>query len=92
MVVRAVEEEKILVQGNEAIGWGALAADCLHFYGYPITPQNEVIEWFARELPERGGRFVQGESEAAVMNMLVGAAMAGVRVMTSTSSVGFDLM
>jgi len=92
MVVRAVEEEKMLVQGNEAIGWGALAAGCLHFYGYPITPQNEVIEWFARELPERGGRFVQGESEAAVMNMLLGAAMAGVRVMTSTSSVGFDLM
>ena len=92
MVVKAVEEEKVLVQGNEAIGWGAIAADCLHFYGYPITPQNEVIEWFARELPERGGRFIQGESEMAVMNMLVGAAMTGTRVMTSTSSVGFDLM
>ena len=92
MVVRAVEEERMLVQGNEAIGWGTLAAGCLHFYGYPITPQNEVIEWFARELPERQGRFVQGESEAAVMNMLVGAAIAGTRVVTSTSSVGFDLM
>lgn len=86
------EFERMLIQGNEAIGWGAIYAGCRHFFGYPITPQNEVIEWFARELPQRGGRFVQAESEAAAMNMLVGAAMAGVRVMTSTSSVGFDLM
>ena len=57
-----MEEEKILVQGNEAIGWGAIAADCLHFYGYPITPQNEVIEWFARELPERGGLSCRGRA------------------------------
>jgi len=84
--------ERILVQGNEAIGWGAIGAGCRHFFGYPITPQNEITEFFARELPEIGGEFVQSESEAASAAMLYGAAAAGVRAITSTSGAGWGLM
>jgi 2-oxoglutarate ferredoxin oxidoreductase subunit alpha len=81
-----------LVQGNEALGWGALAADCDGFFGYPITPQNEVPEFFAREMPKRGKVFVQAQSEGASIMMLFGGAGAGLRVMTSTSSPGWGLM
>ncbi|MDY6967414.1 MAG: 3-methyl-2-oxobutanoate dehydrogenase subunit VorB [Spirochaetota bacterium] len=84
--------EKILIQGNEAVGWGALAADCSGFFGYPITPQNEVIEWFAREFPKRGKVFLQSASETGSINMLHGGAVTGVRSMTSTSSPGWALM
>lgn len=84
--------ERILVQGNEAIGRGALAADCRAFFGYPITPQNEVIEWFAREYPKQGRVFLQSASETGSINMLTGGAMTGVRAMTSTSSPGWALM
>ena len=84
--------ELIFIQGNEAIGWGALAADCQAFFGYPITPQNEATEWFAREFPKRERIFVQTASETASINWLLGAAAAGVRVMTSTSSPGWGLM
>ncbi|MDY6968615.1 MAG: 3-methyl-2-oxobutanoate dehydrogenase subunit VorB [Spirochaetota bacterium] len=84
--------ERIFVQGNEAIGWGALSADCDAFFGYPITPQNEATEWFAREFPKNGKVFVQTESETGSINMLFGAASAGVRCMTSTSSPGWGLM
>ena len=61
------------------------------FAGYPITPQNEIPEYFARRLPEVGGEFVQGESEVASVNMVYGAASAGVRAMTSSSSPGIAL-
>ena len=84
--------ERIFCQGNEAIGWGAVSAGCLHFFGYPITPQNEVTEWFARELPKRGGCFVQSEAENATAAMVHGAAATGVRVMSSTASPGWGLM
>lgn len=84
--------ERILAQGNEAIGWGAVLADCKAFFGYPITPQNEITEWFAREMPARGGVFVQSQSETGSINMLYGAASTGVRCLTSTSSVGWALM
>jgi len=84
--------ERILVGGNEAVGWGALSAGCQCFFGYPITPQNEIIELLARELPKRGGVFVQSQCETATINMLFGAAATGVRVMTSTSSPGWGLM
>lgn len=84
--------ERLLVAGNEAVGWGAVAAGCLFFFGYPITPQNEITEWFARELPKRGGVFVQSQSETGSINMLYGAACTGVRAMTSTSSPGWSLM
>ncbi|MDY6834484.1 MAG: 3-methyl-2-oxobutanoate dehydrogenase subunit VorB [Chloroflexota bacterium] len=84
--------ERILVQGNDAVGLGALAANCEAFFGYPITPQNEVTEWFAREFPTRGKVFAQTASEVASINWLFGAAATGTRAMTSTSSPGWGLM
>ncbi|MDD5094984.1 MAG: 3-methyl-2-oxobutanoate dehydrogenase subunit VorB [Dehalococcoidia bacterium] len=84
--------DKAIVTGNEAACLGAVRAGCRHFFGYPITPQNAVTEWFAQELPAMGGRFVQAESEWSAAAMLFGAAAAGVRVMTSTSSPGWGLM
>jgi len=85
-------EDTTLIHGYEAIPRGALDAGCLHFFGYPITPQNEITEYFARELPKRGGRFVQAESESAAVAMLFGAAAAGVRAITTTASPGWGLM
>ncbi len=82
---------RVLMKGNEAIGAAAIAAGCKYFFGYPITPQNEVPEYFARELPKIGGVFVQAESEVAAINMVYGAAGAGARVMTSSSSPGIAL-
>ncbi len=82
---------KVLMKGNEAIGAAAIAAGCKYFFGYPITPQNEVPEYFSRELPKIGGVFVQAESEVAAINMVYGAAGAGARVMTSSSSPGIAL-
>ena len=84
--------ERMFVEGNEAVGWGALAAGCEGFFGYPITPQNETTNWFAHEFPKRGRVFVQTESETGSINMLMGGAIAGARVMTSTSSPGWSLM
>ncbi|MCD6471816.1 3-methyl-2-oxobutanoate dehydrogenase subunit VorB [Candidatus Aerophobetes bacterium] len=84
--------EKILVKGNEAFGEAAIRAGCRYYFGYPITPQNELIEYMSRRLPEVGGKFLQAESEVSVVNMLYGASCMGVRVMTSTSSPGFSLM
>ena len=84
--------ERVLIHGYDAVGRGALNAGCRHFFGYPITPQNEITEFFARELPKNGGRFVQAESESAVGAMLFGASAAGVRTMTSTASPGWGLM
>jgi len=84
--------EKLFVIGNEAVGWGALMADCDAFFGYPITPQNEITEWFAREYPTRGKIFFQTTSETSTINMLYGGAAYGARVMTATSSPGWALM
>ena len=84
--------ERILIQGNEAVCLGAIAAGCLTFFGYPITPQNEITEWFARELIQREGVFIQPHSESGSINMLYGGAATGMRVMTSTSSPGWALM
>lgn len=83
---------RILTTGNEAIGYGALAAGCRFFCGYPITPQNEIPAFFARELPKVGGTFVQTESEISSINMLLGWVASGERGLTSTSSPGFSLM
>lgn len=83
---------KVLMKGNEAVGKAAIIAGCRHYFGYPITPQSEVPEYFARELPKVGGCFLQAESEIASINMLYGAAGAGARVMTSSSSPGISLM
>lgn len=82
---------KILMKGNEAIGAAAIKAGCKCFFGYPITPQNELPEYMSRELPKNGGVFLQGESEIASINMVYGAAGAGARVMTSSSSPGIAL-
>lgn len=82
---------KVLMKGNEAIGAAAIAADCKYFFGYPITPQSELPEYMARELPKVGGVFLQAESEIAAINMVYGAAGAGVRVMTSSSGPGIAL-
>src|SRR3990172_8515555 len=86
------EGEEILITGNEAIGYGAIMAGCRHFFGYPITPQNEVTEFFSREMEKFGGIFVQTESELSSINCVLGASAAGVRSMTSTASPGFSLM
>jgi 2-oxoglutarate ferredoxin oxidoreductase subunit alpha len=82
---------KVLMKGNEAIGAAAIKAGCKFFFGYPITPQNELPEYMSRELPKVGGTFLQAESEVAAINMVYGAAGAGARVMTSSSSPGISL-
>jgi 2-oxoglutarate ferredoxin oxidoreductase subunit alpha len=79
------------MKGCEAIAEAAVRAGCRFFAGYPITPQNEIPEYFARRMPEVGGNFVQGESEVASVNMVYGAASAGIRSMTSSSSPGISL-
>jgi 2-oxoglutarate/2-oxoacid ferredoxin oxidoreductase subunit alpha len=81
-----------LMKGNEAIAAAAINAGCRYFFGYPITPQNEIPEYMARELPKIGGVYVQAESEVAAINMVYGAAGAGARVLTSSSSPGISLM
>lgn len=83
---------KILMKGNEAIAEAAIRAGCEAYFGYPITPQTEVLEYMARRMPELGRVFVQAESELGAINMVYGAACTGARVMTSTSSPGFSLM
>jgi 2-oxoglutarate ferredoxin oxidoreductase subunit alpha len=83
---------KVLMKGNEAIGEAAIRAGCLNYFAYPITPQSEVAEYLSKRLPEVGGVFLQGESEVAVAYMLFGAAGAGERVFTSSSSPGISLM
>lgn len=83
--------ERIFMKGCEAIAEAAVRAGCRFFAGYPITPQNEIPEYFSRRLPEVGGHFVQGESEVASVNMVMGAASAGVKCMTSSSSPGVAL-
>ncbi len=84
--------ERVLMKGNEAIAEAAIAAGCRHFFGYPITPQTEVAAYMSKRMPKVGGVYLQGESEVASINMVLGAGAAGVRVMTSTSSPGISLM
>ena len=83
---------KVLITGNEALAEAAVRAGCRRYFGYPITPQNEVPEYLARRMPEVGGTFVQAESELAAINMVYGAAAVGERAMTSSSSPGISLM
>ena len=83
---------KVLMKGNEAIAEAAIRAGCLNYFAYPITPQSEVAEYLSRRLPEVGGMFLQGESEVAVSYMIFGAAAAGARVFTTSSSPGISLM
>jgi 2-oxoglutarate ferredoxin oxidoreductase subunit alpha len=81
---------KKLMKGNEAIAEAALKAGCRYFFGYPITPQNEIPEYMSRRMPQIGGTFVQAESEVSAINMVYGAAGAGARAMTSSSSPGIS--
>ena len=82
---------KILMKGNEAIAEAAIQAGCQAFFGYPITPQNEIPAYFAKKMPKIGRTFLQAESEVAAINMIYGAAATGTRVMTSSSSPGVSL-
>jgi len=84
--------EPRLMKGNEALAEAAIRANIDAYFGYPITPQSEVLEYFTREMPNRHGIFLQAESELAAINMIYGAAGAGGRVMTSSSSPGISLM
>ncbi|MCG8530479.1 MAG: 3-methyl-2-oxobutanoate dehydrogenase subunit VorB [Desulfovibrionales bacterium] len=86
------EKKRIFIKGNEAISRGALAAGCTCYFGYPITPQNDVPEFLSTEMAKHGGEFVQAESEVAAANMLLGAAAGGARALTTSSSPGVSLM
>lgn len=81
-----------LIKGNEAIAEAAIRVGLQAYFGYPITPQTELLEWMSRRMPELGRAFVQAESELAAINMVYGAACTGSRVMTSSSSPGISLM
>lgn len=83
--------KKVLMKGNEAIAEAAIASGCLYFFGYPITPQTEISEYMAKRMPKVGGLCLQAESEVAAINMTMGAASAGSRAMTSSSSPGIAL-
>ena len=84
--------ERVLMKGNEAIAEAAIQAGCDAYFGYPITPQAELLEWMARRMPELGRVFIQAESEIGAINMAMGAAATGARVMVSSSSPGISLM
>lgn len=84
--------KKLLMKGNEALAEAAIRAGVKGYFGYPITPQSELLEYMSKHLDKRGGAFVQAESEVAAINMIYGAAGTGERVMTSTSSPGYSLM
>jgi 2-oxoglutarate ferredoxin oxidoreductase subunit alpha len=83
--------EKVLMKGNEAIAEAAIRAGCGAYFGYPITPQNELIAYMAKNMLEKGRVFIQAESETAAVNMVYGASCAGARAMTSSSSPGMSL-
>lgn len=82
---------KKLMKGNYALAEGAIRAGCRMFAGYPITPQTEILEYLSSHMREAGGEFIQTESELSGINMIIGAAAAGQRVMTSSSGPGFSL-
>ncbi|MDR1736046.1 MAG: 3-methyl-2-oxobutanoate dehydrogenase subunit VorB [Oscillospiraceae bacterium] len=83
--------ERFLMKGNEALAEAAILAGCRHFFGYPITPQTEVSAYMSKRMPKIGGTYLQAESEIAAINMVLGAAAAGARAMTSSSSPGISL-
>jgi 2-oxoglutarate ferredoxin oxidoreductase subunit alpha len=83
--------DKVLMKGNEALAEAAILSGCKHFFGYPITPQTEVAAYMSKRLPKIGGVYLQAESEISAINMVYGAAGAGARVLTSSSSPGISL-
>ena len=82
---------KTFISGNHAFGEAAIRAGCNSYFGYPITPQNELGEYMSAHLPDHGGVFIQSESETAAINMVIGASCTGARAMTSSSSPGISL-
>ena len=84
-------DNKVLMKGTDALAEAAIQAGCRCYFGYPITPQNEIPEYMSRRMEEVGGVFLQGESEIASINMVLGAASTGARAMTSSSSPGISL-
>ncbi len=86
------QRERVFISGNEATAEGGIAGGCRYFFGYPITPQNKIPEYMSQHLPLIGGVYLQAESEVAAINMVYGAASAGARVMTTSSSPGISLM
>ncbi len=89
----AVEKaDRVVLNGNQAVVAGALAAQCRFFAGYPITPASDIMEALAKELPQVGGTFLQAEDEMAALAAVLGASYGGVRAMTATSGPGFSLM
>lgn len=83
--------KKVLMKGNEALAEAAIRSGCRYYYGYPITPQTELAEYMAKNLPLTGGTFLQAESEIAAISMVYGTSATGKRVMTSSSSPGISL-
>ncbi|MBE3099230.1 MAG: 3-methyl-2-oxobutanoate dehydrogenase subunit VorB [Planctomycetes bacterium] len=90
-MARATTDEKVLITGNVAAAEGAVRAGCRFYFGYPITPQNDLPEYMSSRMPEVGGTFIQAESELAAIALVQGAAAAGGRAMTSSSSPGVSL-
>lgn len=89
---KQAKRSRVLMKGNEAIAEAAIQAGCDAYFGYPITPQAELLEWMARRMPVLGRAFIQAESELGAINMALGAAATGARVLVSTSSPGMSLM
>src|SRR5512144_1376268 len=92
LTVKKPAGRQILLQGNESIVEGALAAGCRFFAGYPITPATEIAERMASRLPRVGGTYIQMEDEIAAMAAILGASCAGAKSMTATSGPGFSLI
>ena len=91
-LVAVPEAGRLIMMGNDAIAYGALVGGCRFMAGYPITPATDVLEWMAKHLPAYGGAVIQAEDELSAINMVLGAAFAGVRAMTATSGPGQALM
>ncbi len=88
----AVQDERLVISGNQALSIGAIAAGCRFYAGYPITPASDIMEFLAAEFPKIGGTMIQAEDEIAAIGMAVGAAYTGLRAMTATSGPGLALM
>ncbi|WP_135362883.1 2-oxoacid:acceptor oxidoreductase subunit alpha [Halosimplex halophilum] len=90
--IETTDNDYVLLNGDEAIGMGAIAAGCRFYSGYPITPATDVMEYMTGRVEQYGGKVVQAEDELSAINMALGAARAGARAMTATSGPGIDLM
>jgi 2-oxoglutarate/2-oxoacid ferredoxin oxidoreductase subunit alpha len=88
----AVQDERLVISGNQALSIGAIAAGCRFYAGYPITPASDIMEFLAAEFPKIGGTMIQAEDEIAAIGMAVGASYTGLRAMTATSGPGLALM